>query len=236
MNKTTKFLVFNIFLSSFSLHSQEVKISDNKQSIEYAKIFFKDKKYYRNTDVTGKIQLAKDEQIAKITAVGYEDFYPDGNASSYILIPKTKTFNNPTPLNKKKYNIGSTTINESNKLPLVSNGNGNTFAHLISNNYTEPTFIKKIKFITENRYKKRNVVFFKFFRNIDGVPQEEVFGMPIYCKTGTIIHTIDISKENIILPKEGLFVGFEWINISDNEFDVKDKNNSADKLLGPTVL
>lgn len=236
INKT-KFLFLIIFLSSFTLHSQEVKISDDKQSIEYAKIFFKDKKYYRNTNVTGKLQLAKDEQIAKITAVGYEDFYPDGNASSYILIPKTKTPNNLAPRNKKKYDQGTTTINDAYKTPLVSNGNGNTFAHLITNKFTEPTFLKKIKFITENEHKKTKVIFLKFFKNKDGLPEEEIFGIPIYCKNGTIKQTVNLSKENITFPKEGLFVGFEWINISDNEFDSNvNKSDIKDKLLGPKII
>lgn len=214
------FLLFNSHLL-FSQEDSDVLVQSNTTvPIPYAKVIFEGKHYYKNTDKNGKLKLENGEQISKVSATGYEDFFPKNNLKEYILIAKK-------PEDGKEYfpkNKKTTTIGRLDKKTSFYGGAtdaASTQAQYLpyKKDYPEVAFVKKISFLSffSSKVKKQPIIL-RIYKNNNGEPGELYGKMDIIveCKPGRSINKVDLSKSNIVLPKEGLFIGLEWINIPSN--------------------
>ncbi|MFC3159783.1 hypothetical protein ACFOEQ_15945 [Chryseobacterium arachidis] len=80
------FLFFS--LTFFSQTQIKVLDSENKNPVPYAKLMFKDKDYYKNTEENGEITLENNEEINHIESFGYENLDVSKQQNIYFLKPK----------------------------------------------------------------------------------------------------------------------------------------------------
>ncbi len=218
-----KLILLSIFTTSF-LFAQEsaesttgytVTVKNNKP-IAYAKVFFEDKPYFKNTDKKGRLKLEKGEKVSKITAIGFEDLFPDSNQKEFVLksmegIEKTSSI----PKNKLQVTIGKADKSSINYMA----GDSKLFSRAeyipYKADYPDISFIQSITFLSSSLNGKTRPIIFRFYKNDNGKPGALYgnSGYVVNCKPGKTINKVDVSENGLILPKEGLFLGFEWINI-----------------------
>lgn len=222
-----KINISTLLLYSISIFSQtQIKVLDaeNKTPIPYAKLTLKDKDYYKNTEENGETFLNKDEEIAEIQSFGYENITITTQQNIYLLKPKFKEIEDveiARPKLVKSFISGS--IKKDNFGFMATKTSWNV-VNFYENNFTgEKIFIKKIKIPTEVKEGKPDAVFnLVFYENIDEKPASEKFrNIIITCKKGKNINEIDFSKNPIPFPKEGLFIGIEWIINEQNHYLTK---------------
>ncbi|MDP9956652.1 hypothetical protein J2X97_002311 [Epilithonimonas hungarica] len=218
MKKLFLLLSLSSSLILFAQEDSDVSIHSNTiMPIRYAKVTFEGKTYYKNTDEKGRLKLDKGEKISKISATGFEDFFPENNQKEYTLTAK-KSIESKGDLPKNKI---KTTIGKLYKKTDLYRGATDAVSTQVQylpykNDYPETAFIRSISFLSFFSTKaKKQPIILRLYKNDNGQPGE-LYGttdLVVECKPGKSINKVDLSKSNIILPKEGLFIGLEWINI-----------------------
>lgn len=240
------FTIIFIFLFCLIFGQEKIKIVDaeNSQPISYAKIFFKGKDYYKNSEENGEFTLSKNEEIDKIECFGYEDFLVKTYQNVYSLKPKYKDIEGVEIIKQKNQNsftLGK--IIRSTNHSFFASKNTWTIVDLFKNdeNTLQKTFIKKIKFLSKvvdiKTPAKINLVFYK---NENGKPSNEIWkNFVVSCEKGKKINEVSFEKNPILFPKEGVFIGFEWIINKENSYTQKvtyDKKNSKNEtFINPEI-
>ena len=230
-----KFLtIIYIFWVCFIASQQKIKVIDaeNNQPIPYAKIIFIGKDYSKNTEENGEFTLSESEEIDKIVCFGYEDFLVKTYQNVYSLKPKYKEIDNveiSKPINANSFTLGEI-IKNSNHSFIASKNTWGVVDLFKNDENTSKTFIKKIKFLSKvvdiKNPAKINLVFYK---NENGKPSNEIWkSFIISCEKGKKINEVSFEKNPILFPKEGVFIGFEWIMNEENSYTKKVTNNYPD--------
>ena len=219
-----KLFCLTTIFSTFLFYSQQkIKIVDfeTKKPISYAKITFKDKQYYKNSEENGEITLENNEEPTEIESFGYENFKVSKTANIYYLQPK---YNNidaieiTKPKFEKSFKIGTT---KDDKFGFFASTSSWQIVDLFKNeNNAEKLYIKKIKITTEvNKQIKEASFNLIIYSNENGNPSsEKIRSFIVKCKSGSNITEIDLYKSPILFPKEGLYIGIEWIMNNQNKF------------------
>ncbi len=230
-----KTLLFLLLPTLFVFSQRKISIVDaeNKQAIPYAKILF-DKGNYRNTEPDGSITISPEEKITEIQAFGYENLKVDGFKNVFLLVPKTKEIEEIVlirPKNTKQITVGKIK-REFPTYSYCASDHQWTVLNFFEykNTYFENTFIKIIRFSSKVENIKNNAkINLVFYHNENGKPSTEVWkSIIIECEPGKKVTEIDLRKQNITFPKEGLFIGFEWIINTENSFSEKVQYKYAD--------
>ena len=232
--KTTSNLIFTLlnllFISAFS--QQKIKVIDleNNQPISYAKVILEDGSY-RNTETDGSINIFPNEKIIEIQSFGYEILKISEYKTSYFLTPKFKNIEEviiENPKQNKFLKIGNIK-KEMNSQSFVSSNTTWTIANFVENkeDYNSFKYIKSIKFRSKvEKINKNATINLLIFKNENGKPSDEIWkSFIVQCKPGKNI-TIKDFDAPILFPKEGIFIGFEWIINDENSFEVKIINNN----------
>ena len=109
--------------------------------------------------------------------------------------------------------------------------------------YQKTKYIKKIMLNTDSRIEDATVKI-RFYRvDINGYPGEEMLkkDLIVSVKNGTKNNKIDLSDYNLVMPKNGLFVGFEKLMIEKNKkektiTDQNTKTTQIQKIYYPFIL
>jgi hypothetical protein len=233
MKTTTKLIIifFNFFFVLI-FSQQKIKISDaeNNSPIPYAKIIF-DNGSFRNTETDGSIEIFPYENFIEIQSFGYENLKVSEKKSSYFLTPKFKNIDEviiEKPLQNKFLKIGNIK-KEMNSQSFVSSNTTWTIANFVENkeDYNSFKYIKSVKFRSKvEKINKNATINLLIFKNENGKPSDEIWkSFIVQCKPGKNI-TIKDFDAPILFPKEGIFIGFEWIINDENSFEVKIINNN----------
>ena len=227
--KTTSNLIFTLlnllFISAFS--QQKIKVIDleNNQPISYAKVILEDGSY-RNTETDGSINIFPNEKIIEIQSFGYEILKISEYKTSYFLTPKFKNIEEviiENPKQNKFLKIGNIK-KEMNSQSFVSSNTTWTIANFVENkeDYNSFKYIKSIKFRSKvEKINKNATINLLIFKNENGKPSDEIWkSFIVQCKPGKNI-TIKDFDAPILFPKEGIFIGFEWIINDENSFEEK---------------
>lgn len=232
------FTFINVF--SFGQTKIVVKNKITNEVIPYAKFNFKDGTCL-NTELDGSIVLPENKTVLNVSAVGFEDLVISSDKTEYYLIPMKFTDIDEVKILKPKFS------REYIIDPLVKKKGTGFSAGKTSwvlakkfeykDNLPENLFLKKIRFLTSNSVgsNKPSKILVKFYKNDDGKAGDlyRVGGIVAGCKAGLSINEIDLSKYQMKFPKEGLFIGFEWI-LNDENKNSKDKGENAS--YGPTIV
>ena len=218
--------MLTIALFSSLLFSQQIKILDaeNQKPIPYAKLILKDKDYYKNTEENGQAQLENTEEISEIQSFGYENLKVEKYQTVYLLKPKFTEIEEveiSKPKFKKSFTLGS--IKKSKFGFFASKKTWNLVDLFKGYFFNEKLYIKKIRIPTEVPKQIKEATFnLIFYENENGEPgTERIKNIVVTCKSGKNITEIDFSKNPIAFPKEGFFIGFEWIVNEQNSYTYK---------------
>lgn len=217
----TKFLAVTLFILSITAFSQNrIKILDaeSQKPISYAKLTFKDKHYYKNTEENGEITLEKSEEIFEIQSFGYEDFKVQQNQPTYLLQPKFTNIDEvriPKPKFSKTFTIGK--VSKENSFYGVHNTIWMVAKELRNDISEAPLFIESIKFYSRLFSKKSAIIKINIYYNENGIPGDLYKSVIVTCVKKQKI-TEFIFPKPFTLPKEGIIVGFEWILNQENSY------------------
>lgn len=231
--------------SALFLSQTQIKVVDEEtqEPVPYAKLILKGKDYYKNTEENGVITLEQNEEIDHIESFGYENQSIAKVNNVYFLSPKFKDIEGikiSKPKFTKIYTIGSVKKNHFGFMSgLITWEVLNFFANPDKD---DKTYIKKIRILTEVKKTKRDAVFnLVFYENTEGhAGSEKLKNIVASCKKGKNITEVDFSGNPITFPKEGLFIGVEWIMNEQNHYldtitvihadGTKEKNKIVDRI------
>ncbi|TRW25844.1 hypothetical protein FMM05_06375 [Flavobacterium zepuense] len=100
--------------------------------------------------------------------------------------------------------------------------------------YEKTPYLKTIRFATRNEIRNAVLNIRLYTPDAEGKPGAVLYSQNILCtaKKGAGITEADLSKLNIAMPKEGLYVVFEWLIIGKNvhKFNFKADVNKPGKI------
>lgn len=201
-----------------------VKDSLSGEPIPFVNIWVQDENIGASSEENGEfiIQASKDKTLI-FSALGFEKKTIKASQASVVYLKETSykleevVISNR--LETKEIQIGKT---ENSVCQAFDNGpkiDTKFFPYLPS--YKKTRFIKKVSIYTDCRIEEATVKIHFYSVSPDGFPDKELLSKDLIVKVkkGTRIHTIDVSRFNLTMPKNGLFVGFEKLLIESNKLE-----------------
>ncbi|HSD14909.1 MAG TPA: hypothetical protein VLB74_09700 [Flavobacterium sp.] len=230
-------VLFLLFLnSSFLLgqHTVSVRDKNTNKAIAYASVL-KDEKVYTTADSLGIFQVdAKSlKGIFTISSVGYASKTVSISASDSVIYLEKEVVQLPemeihARKNKKKFVIGKAKRGDI----VVVCGQSDNQTEEMGKFFKNPTggvlFLKKFKFNTFASTKNRivNILFYSVKET--GEPDKVINTENIICKLRKGNHTteVDVSKMDIEMPKEGIFIVVQYLLLEENrQYSEKNKDS-----------
>jgi hypothetical protein len=235
-----KFAVL-LFYSSIFVFAQQIdgvlKDKDTHLPIAYANIWYENKEIGTTSDINGNFTLPLFEDYLTISVLGYEklriksskyvniSLKPLGYSLDDIVIVSRKNKNQIIFGNHKKNNVTSF---QNTNLPRI-------FCQLIKKDSanSQLKYLKEIQFVSLSQLDSSKIQI-RILQN-EGKPSADYLDEKIIIKVkkGKNLNKIDLSKYNIVIPDEGLFVGFEWLIVEENMRNTYDK--SISKSYEPSI-
>ncbi|MBF6641456.1 carboxypeptidase-like regulatory domain-containing protein [Flavobacterium sp. J49] len=248
-----------LFLFSISLSAQTtrgiaernevkgvVKDSLSGQPIPYVNIWVENENIATTSEEDGtfSINVASDKNLI-FSALGYEKKTIKASQATAVFL-SSKAFDLDeviisNSIGTKQMVIGQT---ENTVAQAFDNGPRIDVKYFPYNSaYQKTKYIKKIMLNTDSRIEDATVKI-RFYRvDANGFPGEEMLkkDLIVSVKYGTRHNKIDLSDYNLVMPKAGLFVGFEKLMIEKNkkEKTVTDQNTKTiqiQKIYYPFIL
>lgn len=101
--------------------------------------------------------------------------------------------------------------------------------------YKKTKFIKQVSIVTDSKIESARIKIHLYEVGEHGFPGKELIGKELFVtiQKGTRTHKIDVSKYNLVMPKNGLFVGFEKLLIESNKVEktITDSNTKTTKTV-----
>ena len=243
--KTTLFF----FLFSISMVAQTkgvVKDSLSGKPISYVNIWVENENIATTSEEDGTFSIsASGNKNLIFSALGYEKKTIKASQAGEVF------------LSSKAFDLDEVVISNSIETKQITIGvTENTIAQAFDNgprmdvkyfpykpDYKKTKYIKRVTLYTDSRIEDATIKlrFFKVDEN--GYPGEELLKkvLIVSVKNGTKNNKIDLSGYNLVMPKNGLFVGFEKLMIEKNkkEKTVTDQNTNTtqiQKIYYPLVL
>lgn len=220
-----QFVIF-FFFANFVFAQTKIKIidSDSQKGIPSATVYFNKNTSYKNAESDGSIEISQDENISEIQVFGYENLKVSQFQNVYALKPVYKNIDEIAILKSRNTTQIEVGRIKKERFYTAFNSGGSKFSVLNLYNYDqgypEITFIKKIRFLSDVSKKKSATINVVFYKNINGKPSGEPWeSFTVSCKKGKNITEVNLENKNIIFPKEGVFIGFDWILNSENTFE-----------------
>lgn len=227
-------LIFFLLIATHKIALAQLsgKIIDKntKQSIPYVNVFIENENYGTTADENGKFTIQSQKENYKLifSIVGYEnDTISIQNIRAIIeLKPKVYNLAEVKVLSSKKskeIKIGSFKRNNIK----TYYGSGLNFTYLIASHfpfideYNNTPFIKTIMPLCKSDIPNAKFKVRIFEADKNGQPSTELIreSIIVTIKKGQSQPLIDLSKYNIYFPENGLFIGFEYMNIPSNYYE-----------------
>ena len=243
-------LFFNLFfLISFSISAQTkgvVKDSLTGKPISYVNIWVENENIATTSEEGGTFSIPVNGNKNLIfSALGYEKKTIKASQATVVFM-SSKAFDLDevvisNSIGTKQRVIGQT---ENTVAQAFDNGPRIDVKYFPYNpSYNKTKYLKKATIYTDSRIEDATLKL-RFFRvNANGFPGEEMLkkDLIVSVKNGTKNNKIDLSDYNLVMPKNGLFVGFEKLMIEKNkkEKTVTDLNTNTtqiQKIYYPLVL
>jgi hypothetical protein len=235
--KEKRYLVL-LFLTCFSITAQ-IKgfvVDDKNQPIPYVNIWVENENIGTTSNEDGTFNIdANADKVLVFSAVGYESLKTKVAAGQNVVLQiavqqlkevfvRTRTEKEKIEINKYN-NKEITSFHFANNRPTI-------IAKYIQNSAVieEHPFLKKITFLSNCQTPTAKIKIRFYNVAVDGNPGEDYSTdhVIVSVKKGKRSVTIDLSDKNISIPKEGLFLAFEWMIIDENKYTYNytfDSNN-----------
>jgi hypothetical protein len=243
--KTTLFF-FLLTISTVAQVKGVVKDSLSGQPISYVNIWVENENIATTSEEDGTFSIPVNGNKNLIfSALGYEKKTVKASESAAVF------------LNSKAFDLEEVVISNSiNTKQTVIGVTENTIAQAFDNgprmdvkyfpykpSYQKTKYIKKVTLYTDSRIEDATIKLRFFKVDANGYPGEEMLKktLIVSVKNGTKNNKIDLSDYNLVIPKNGLFVGFEKLMIEKNKkektiTDQNTKTTQIQKTYYPLVL
>lgn len=237
------------FLFSISLSAQikgVVKDSLSGQPISYVNIWVENENIATTSEENGTFSIAVSENKNLIfSALGYEKRTVKAAEASTVF------------LSSKAFDLDEVVISNSIETKqMVIGQTENTIAQAFDNGprmdvkffpykpeYKHTKYIKKVTLYTDSRIEGATIKLHFFSVDANGFPGTELLkkDLIVTVKSGTKNNKIDLADYNLVMPKNGLFVGFEKLMIEKNKkektiTDLNTNTTQIQKVYYPFVL
>ncbi len=218
-----------------------------KEGIPYVSIWIENGSNGTNAEADGKFTLLTSESKSTVifSALGYEKKILPGSREMIVELEPTAIELSEVVVVKKygtkQIEIGET---ENSLLQAYENGPriGIKFFPYIEK-YKKTKFIKQVVLNTDCRIQEAILKIHLYKVNQDGLPGEELMNKDfvVSVNKGVKRTAFNLSNFNLLMPKEGIFVGFERLKIESNKyeksvFDANTQSNFIQTSFCPFVL
>ncbi len=222
---------FNIifFLLCYSLSAQikGVVVDENNQPIPYVNICTVDENIWTTSEENGafNINVSQDKSLI-FSALGFEKRIIKASEVERTVL-KLSSFKLDEVVVEKRKNILEIEIGNqtNNNVTLISGNRGwlNAKYFPYELTYTKTKFIKSAIVITKSNVKDAIFKLRVFSKADNGEPDSDLIeeDIIVMVKKGRKKSKIDLSKYNLVFPKEGVFIAFESLMIEKNKYDFK---------------
>ncbi|KAB1157068.1 carboxypeptidase-like regulatory domain-containing protein [Flavobacterium luteum] len=235
-----KIKIFSIlfFLTAFSVSAQikgVVKDSITGQPIPYVSIWVQNENYGSTTEENGTFSINVSEKSKNLifSALGYEKkIVKIAEVREVNLVQTTYQLDEIIISNRKEkreIEIGQT---DNAILEAFDNGpriDTKFFPYYAS--YKKTRFIKKITIFTDSKIDNASIKIHFYKVDSNGFPADEILDKNLIVSVGKGVNktAFNVTKFNLKMPLEGLFVGFEKLIIESNKFEksMLDKNTNT---------
>jgi hypothetical protein len=208
--------------------------SISKQPVSFANVWVENENKGATSEENGQFSIQTDEENKTliISALGYETKkIKMAWATKVLLKPIAFQLNEVeirTKKETKKLEIGNSKNRYCNQL---SGGLPWMFAKYFPYEvkYKLTPFIQNAILFTDSEIKNATFKLRIFEKTSDGLPGADLLeeDIIVIVKKGHHKNTIDLSKYNLSLPTNGLFVAFEWMIIDANKYQFEYKENGT---------
>lgn len=237
MKEKRLFFIF-LFVSQFAFSQIRgvVKDSISGEPIPFVNIWVENETIVTTSEPNGSFSLdLKEEKVLVFSALGYEVKKASSKTDIILLKPKVfelkevvvsipkKTKEIQNGVSKKRFYLP-----ENQVIPWILAKKFN-----LEEKNQDLNFVKEIHFFTKSQV-DHGIFRARIFEvNSDGMPGEDLVSDEIIVevKKGKSKTTINVSKYNIQIPKEGIVVGFESLFINRNKYNQKASVNGTKKTV-----
>ena len=215
------FILFSISLSA-QITKGVVKDSLTGQPIPYANIWVENENMATTSEEDGTFSIAvnKDKNLI-FSALGYE-------TRTLKATQVTQVFLNPKAFDLDEVVISNSIGTKQNVIGLTENTVAQAFDNgpridvkffPYSSEYKKTPYLKRVTVYTDSRIEDATVKLHFYKVDTNGYPGDELLQkeLIVKVKNGTKINKIDMSDFGLVMPKNGLFVGFEKLMIEKNK-------------------
>jgi hypothetical protein len=236
--KRVLWLLIFIGFSAFSQIKGVVKDSLSGQPIPYVNIWVENENTATTSEEDGtfSINVALEKNLI-FSALGYQKKTIKASQTAKVL------------LNSKAFDLEEVVISNSiDTKRIIIGQTENTIAQAFDNGpridvkyfpynpaYKKTRYLKKVTLSTDSRIEDATIRIRFYKVDANGFPGEEMLkkDLIVSVKNGTKNNKIDLSDYNLVMPKNGLFVGFEKLMIEKNkkEKTITDQNTKTTQVL-----
>ena len=223
-----KYTYFLLYFFSLTISAQIkgiVKDSITQKPIAFVSIYVKNENISLTTEEDGTFQFNAKENGKQLlfSAIGYED-------KSSIASSNLTVFLQP-----KNYELEEVIFDKKGRIRQIEIGEtGNTVAQAFDtgpkidtkffpyyNKYKNINLIKQLVFSSDSKIDEALVKFHFYKVDTNGFPGKEMLdeNLIVTVYKGVKSYTVDLTKFNLYLPKQGIFVGVEKLNIEKNKLE-----------------
>ncbi len=217
--------------------SGKIVDSISNAPVPFTNVWIKHKNIGATSDSNGSFTISEvhPDDTLIVSAIGYRKFkLPVSNFSGILsIVPVDQKLNvvavdaarNDDPLvlgkfkkSKARGGYGCTTT----PWILAKYFDGGSYAN-------QPAYIQEIRILGSGYVKGATMALRFFFKDSTGMPGESFHHEKIIIniRKGTSINRVDLSAHNIQVPKNGFFIGLEWMCIESNRIITEYKNKET---------
>jgi hypothetical protein len=244
-----KRLLWVFILFGFSAFSQikGIVVDENDMPIPYVNIWVENENIGTTSEEDGSFNIDTNDKNKNLffSIIGFEKKTVKANqASKVVLQPITNELDEVVIFNKKETKEIQIGIVENTIFQAFDNGPKNDIKFFPYNpKYNKTKYIKQVKIATDSKIETATIKLHFFAVDENGFPGSELLkkDLIVTIKNGGKSTKIDVSDFNLIMPKKGIFVGFEKLMIENNKLERTsiDRNTNltvTQKLYYPFVL
>lgn len=228
-------IVFVLISFAVSAQIKGVVVDENDKPIPYINIWVEDENIWTTSEENGvfTINVSLDKNLI-FSALGFEKRIVKASASERVVLKQSFLKLEEVIVEKRKETLEKEIgKNKNQNTTLISGNRGwlNAKYFPYDLTYSKSKFIKSVILITKS---KVNDAIFKvrvFSKAENGEPDFDLIEEDIIVtvKKGRKKSIIDLSKYNLVFPKEGVFIAFESLMIEKNKYDFEYKMEGSQK-------
>ena len=229
-----------LMIVSTCMYSQikGIVLDESNKPIPYVNIWVENENFGTTSEENGSfsIQVEDQNKVLIFSALGFETKKVAVSDAEEVRMKEIAFELNEVIVSKSKKEIirligdskSSSAIYISGKAPWIY---AKLFKHEMD--YQKTPFIKNVIIYTYSDIKNASFKLRVFKVKEDGLPGEDYINEDIivFAKKGTKKNVIDLSKYSLNIPKEGVFVAFEWMSIENNKIELENKNQELKKTI-----